>query len=258
MHIASNLRALRRDQSLSQEALAKRLHLHRSSLAKYEGGVNDPPLEMVIRMSRYFKISIDAFLTVDLSKIDSHDFIGRSQEQAMIVPIQVDASGDNVIEIVPHAAQAGYSNAYADPGFIESLDQMALPFQELHGKCRAFPIDGDSMPPYASGSYIVGRHIQRPEDIVEGNRYVLLSRDEGIVFKRIKRDKKKPHVLICHSDNPRYAPFEMSLIELVEIWEFVAAISFEDASENYLATDILSRITAMQNELTQLSSQLLE
>jgi hypothetical protein len=35
---------------------------------------------------------------------------------------------ENIIEIIPHKAQAGYLSGYADPEFIESLQHISLPF----------------------------------------------------------------------------------------------------------------------------------
>jgi hypothetical protein len=35
-----------------------------------------------------------------------------------------DQQGENIIEIIPHKAQAGYLSGYADPEFIESLQHI--------------------------------------------------------------------------------------------------------------------------------------
>jgi hypothetical protein len=59
--------------------------------------------------------------------------------------ITVSQQGRNIIEIIPLKAQAGYLSGYADPEFIESLQHIS-PFATE--KFRAFPVDGDSMPPH--------------------------------------------------------------------------------------------------------------
>ena len=250
-----NLKALRTKQRISQQALADKLFISRASLAKYEGGVNEPSLELTVKFSRYFGISVDMLVTADLEKIDHHRLV-KEKTGGIILPIQVDSQGENVIEVVPHAAQAGYTGMYSDPGFIESLDRMALPFRELHGKCRAFPIEGDSMPPYGDGSYVIGRYLSTPDRMTEGKRYVLLSRDEGIVFKRLYRDPVEDHILHLHSDNPKYQPFTMHLQEVNEIWEFVAAISFGESSDNNFAKDVMTRVEELQQEVQKLADQL--
>ena len=252
--LAKNLKLLRAEQGISQQVLADKLHISRASLAKYESLVNEPSLDLLIRISRYFRISIDMLLTIDISKYQNQFNRKASFDNTLIFPIQVDANGDNMIEVVPHHAQAGYQGNYSDPGFIESLDQMALPFQEIHGKCRAFPIDGDSMPPFASGSYVIGRQIVDSSDIKNGCRYVFLSRDEGIVFKRAYRQSQDSPTVHLHSDNPKYQAFEMSMNEIIEVWEFVGAISFQKSSENYFKQEVVSKMHELREEVTKLAS----
>jgi hypothetical protein len=36
-------------------------------------------------------------------------------DNRILLPITVDQQGENIIEIVPHKAQAGYLSGYADP-----------------------------------------------------------------------------------------------------------------------------------------------
>ena len=257
LYLSDNLRLLRRQQNISQQALAERLHISRASLAKYEGAVNEPSLDVLVRISRYFQISIDVLLTLNIGQSEVNlDKLRYSSEQSMILPIQVNQEGENVIEIVPHHAQAGYMGNYNDPGFIESLDQMALPFQALHGKCRAFPIDGDSMPPFGPGSFVVGRQILDLHSVKRGFRYVLVSRDQGIVFKRVYPDPNSRATWKLVSDNPKHEPFEIHLNEIVEVWEFVAGISFEGAGENSYAQDVIGRVQELQEQLSALASEL--
>lgn len=253
IYLSQNLRALRKDQRISQQVLADKLLVSRASLAKYEGAVNEPSLDVLLRISRYFRVTVDTLLSVDLTKHNLSSFIQGKYDGGMIMPIQVDRNGENVIEVVAHSAQAGYTGNYSDPGFIESLDQMALPFQELHGKCRAFPIQGDSMPPHEEGCYVIGRFIESRAEVTDGKRYVLVSRDEGIVFKRVYRDQEEEGCLLLHSDNPKYKPFRMPFLEIVELWEFVAAISFEHSSHNYFANEVLVKVRELQDEVQKLA-----
>jgi len=154
----------------------------RASLAKYEGAVNEPSLDVLLRISRYFKISVDCLLTVDIA---NHDLEILKNNLNMIVPIQVDHNGGDIVEIIPQDASAGYSGFYSDPEFIEALEHLYIPFLPIGDKCRAFPVKGDSMPPVIDGSYIVGKYIPSANHIKIGRRYIIVSRDEGILFKRI-------------------------------------------------------------------------
>ena len=113
-------------------------------------------------------------------------------------------------------------SGYSDPEFIEKLQQMQLPFL-TKGKFRAFPIEGDSMPPHNDKSFIVGKYIEKLSDIKEGRTYVVLSRNDGIVYKRIYRKPKRETIFIFHSDNTLYKPYEVKANEMLEIWEHVCS-----------------------------------
>ena len=244
IYLASNLKHLRTAQKLSQQSLAEKILISRSNLAKYEKGLHDPGIEVLLRMSRYFHLTIDMLLTIDLSKVDVTQLQNQNK---IILPIQVDTQGDQKIEIVPQDASAGYLGNYSDPEYIEQLEHLSLPFLPNIQNCRAFPVNGDSMPPIIDGSYIIGKYIATINEIKPGSRYIIVSRDEGIVFKRIfKIENRELHL---QSDNPRYRDFTIEGKEILEIWEFVAAITVQDSSERHFQNGLLEKIDALQTEL---------
>lgn len=242
--LANNIRYLRKDQGLSQQALADSLLLSRSNLAKYEKAVHDPGLEVLLRMSRYFNISVDVLLTVDLSKVDLKEVIGQ---RAMVLPVQVDAEGDSIVEIIPHDASAGYLGSYSDPEYIEALEHLHLPFLPTTRNCRAFPVSGDSMPPVIDGSYIIGEHVSSVTEIKVGSRYIIVSRDEGIVFKRVHAIADG--LLHLSSDNPIYPNFSIPGHDVVEVWEFMASISMQDSAARHMEHVLVDKINSLQYEL---------
>lgn len=242
--LADNIRFLRKSQSLSQQALADSLLLSRSNLAKYEKAVHDPGLEVLLRISRYFNISVDVLLTVDLSRVDLNSVVGQ---QSMVLPMQVDADGDSVVEIIPQDASAGYLGNYSDPEYIEALEHLYLPFLPKSHNCRAFPVNGDSMPPVIDGSYIVGEYVDSIQSIKIGSRYIVVSRDDGIVFKRIKA--LNDGFIHLSSDNPFYADFSIAGQDVVELWEFVASISIQDSSARHMEHVLVDKMSSLQQEL---------
>lgn len=229
-----NLKYLRAQKDISQQKMADELIVTRVSYAKYEEGNRTPPLEVVKRISQYFHISIDILVSVDLSKI-SMDKLLKMDDNRILFPITVDKNGKDNIEIVPYKARAGYMAGYSDPEFIESLQHISLPFLPK-GKYRAFPVQGDSMPPHKEGSFIVGKYIERVSEVEDGKTYVIVSKTDGIVYKRVYRKNKKENTLMLHSDNRVYKPYEIKSQELIEIWEYAASIAtkeFQPEDLNY-------------------------
>ncbi len=214
MKLAANIRVLRELKKLSQEELSIQLDITRSRLGAYEEGRNDPPIELIIRIADYFRISTDALLRADLSKSDPEALmkIGKNR---LLLPIIVDRDNNDQIEVVNLKASAGYLNGYADPEYVEKLPLMNLPFR-VTGKHRAFPIKGDSMPPLKEGSFVVGKYVESLQDIRSGSTYVLLTKTEGVVYKRVYR-KNNLNVLELHSDNKHYDPYLIKAADILEV-----------------------------------------
>lgn len=223
---SDNIRLLRNQTNISQQKLADDLIITRVRFAKYEEGKSEPPFEILKRISKYFHVSIDILLNVDLQKIPL-DSLLKMENNRILLPITIDKFGKDYIEILPYKAKAGYLSGYSDPEFIEKLQQMQLPFL-TKGKYRAFPIEGDSMPPHNDKSFIVGKFIEKLVDIKEGKTYVVLSKNDGIVYKRIYKKPKKEAVFIFHSDNIVYKPYEVKANEILEIWEHVCSFCTQE------------------------------
>lgn len=221
---SDNIRHLRVKKEVSQQYVADSLFISRDRLAKYEEGKSQPPFEILIKLSHYYYVSIDLLLTADIRKVDI-DGLMKLDDNRILLPIVVDTKGANIIEIIPHKAKAGYLNGYSDPEFVESLQHISLPFLGT-GKFRTFPVEGDSMPPHKDGSFIVGRYIENEQDVRDGRTYVLLTKNEGIVYKRLKRIDKRSFMLI--SDNNFYEPYPVQISEILEIWEYAGSIATKE------------------------------
>ena len=238
---SDNIKYLRVNKSFTQQGVADDLMITRARLLKYEDGTSQPPIELLKKISNYYHVSIDIMISVDLRKISIDDLL-LLDDNRILLPITVDRQGENFIEIIPHKAKAGYSAGYADPEFIENLQQISLPFLR-NGKFRAFPVEGDSMPPHKEGSFIVGRYVEKLGDVMDGKTYILLTKNDGIVYKRLNKNGKN---LTLQSDNKVYKPYEVKASEILEIWEYACSI----ATKEFLPDDLgIENVKDMFREL---------
>lgn len=53
------LKIIRKSKNLNQQKVAFDLNISRESLSYYENGKREPSLEMLVKMSDYFNVSID-------------------------------------------------------------------------------------------------------------------------------------------------------------------------------------------------------
>ncbi len=246
--ISSNIKHLRQIKKWSQEQLANALDSSRAKIGSYEEERCDPPMDTLIKISNLFHVSIDALVKCDLSKVETSSFISVG-ENRILFPIMVDKNNNDLVEVVTAKASAGYLNGYADPEYIENLPQMNLPFK-VTGKHRAFPIKGDSMPPLKDGSYVIGKFVESINSIRNGSTYVLITRDEGVVYKRVLKDGNYLQLI---SDNKNYEPYTIHAATLIEIWEFVCNLNMSDTKEEELNLDsIMAMLRSMRVEIESL------
>jgi len=234
---SDNIRHLRMKKEVSQEIVAERLCISRDILAKYEQGKSQAPYENLIKLSRYYHVSIDLLLTVDIRKIDMDGLI-RLDDNRIVLPITVDQNGGNLIEIIPQKAKAGYLSGYSDPEFIESLQHIALPFLR-NGKYRAFPVEGRSMPPFQEGSFIVGEYVEHLEHIKDGQTYIMLTKNDGIVYKRVYRKGKK---FLFHSDNIDFEPYEVTPSQILEAWKYACGFTTTEYEPDNIPHDTVKNL----------------
>lgn len=221
---SDNIRILRTRKNISQQKLAEDLLITRSRYVKYEAGLSEPAIDFLIRVSKYFNISIDLLVSIDIKKYPLDDMVNIA-ENRILLPVVVDSKGDNKIEIIPAKASMGYLNGYQDPEYIEGLQTLSLPFLR-NGKFRAFPAKGDSMPPYKDGTYIIGKYVENIADLKTDKTYVFITANDGIVYKRFQFHEAN---FICvKSDNNFYEPLKIPLSDIWEIWEFACSINTEE------------------------------
>lgn len=228
--IAQNLKFLRQQYQLSQQQVSDALGIRRSTYAGYEGGRVEPDIAMLRSLSDYYRLSIDALLREDLAKqgaegLKQHD-PSIQNDQMRVLAITTDKEGRENIEVINESAKAGYLTGYADPEFIEELPTLELP-NLSPGTYRAFEIQGDSMLPIRSGDLVVGQYVEKAEELTDYRRYLLLTRSEGIVFKRILRQPGNPRYITLLSDNTDYKPYSIEINEILEAWRYVVHVQQE-------------------------------
>ncbi len=243
-YISKNIKHLRNLKKLSQEGIAEELNVTRSRIGSYEENRSAPTLEFLISFSDYFKIPIDILLRNDLTKAKDFSFI-ELNNQRVLFPITVDDDNENLIEVVPVKASAGYLAGYDDPEYIEQLQKIKLPFLPT-GKHRAFPIKGDSMLPMKDGSFVIGRFVEDRSEIKSGRTYVLVTLNDGMVYKRVYNNIDLNNSLLLISDNKTYNDYSVPINEVLEIWELTCSINTQEYTQEELK---ISSILGMFNEL---------
>lgn len=253
----NNLKFLRTRLKQSQQQLADNLGIKRTQLASYELGNTTPPIEPLMRMADFFKFTVDTLLTVDLTKLgelhlrqlEAGEDVYISGGRLRVLATTVNSENKENIELVPIKARAGYTAGYNDPQYIQKLPVFQLPFLSDDRKYRAFQIEGDSMLPIKSGSYVIGEFIQDWDGVKDGDACIVLTENDGAVFKIIYNQIRKKQNLLLKSLNPLFAPYEVKIGEVKEIWKFKYYFTNEMPDELSTNELVLYKLTGIDEKL---------
>lgn len=264
MKIGINIKLLRKRLGKSQEEVANILGLTRSSYSGYENGVADPGIETLIQVSDYFKVPLDTLMRKDFNdftpseweSIDKGLYADVNGKNIRILTQMVNAEDDDLIEMIPAKARAGYSVGYADPEYLKVLPTFSLPFLSKNRKYRSFPVVGDSMPPVVEGSFVVAEFIQNWMTVKSGTPCIVVTKEEGIVFKIVYNQLTENQSFQLCSTNPMYQPYSVHANEILEIWKFVNYISPELPDVRMDDTQLGKSLSELQKEVHELKSLL--
>lgn len=71
MNLGARLRQIRKQYGLSQAQLAEILHISRQSISKWENDLSSPDVEMLLKLSDYYQLSIDELVDNPLREQES-------------------------------------------------------------------------------------------------------------------------------------------------------------------------------------------
>jgi transcriptional regulator with XRE-family HTH domain len=248
MSIANkNLKYLRKLRGWTQEEFANKLRIKRSLLGAYEEERADPRIDVLEVVADMFKLSLDDLLRKDLTE-NKGSYISKRRAQKMAI-------GRGDIPFVPVKAAAGYLAGFADPEFVDELNTFTLPML-TGGDYRAFEIVGDSMMPTPSGSVIVGEKIENLEELKTSNTYIVVSKTEGIVYKRVMKNSRQKNKFTFVSDNPAYQPYTVSAEDIVEVWQAQMVISKANTQQRWDVGQLASMVNNLQQQVSVLKKKM--
>ena len=243
-----NLRYLRKLRGWTQEEFANKLRIKRSLLGAYEEERAEPRLEVTEHICNIFKLSMEEFFLKDLSAAKGSSYLEKRRQLKMAAEVCE-------IQLVPLKAAAGYLAGYADPDFLDELNTFTLPML-APGQYRAFEIMGDSMLPTPSGSVIVCERVDDKDDIKNSQAYIVVSRNEGIVYKRIVKNNKAKAKLTLVSDNPQYEPYNINADDVLEMWKAVYVLHKPTPQPRWDVNQLATVVNTLQEQVSSLKKKL--
>ncbi|HEY1872485.1 MAG TPA: S24 family peptidase, partial [Chitinophagaceae bacterium] len=165
------------------------------------------------------------------------------------------AGGRPDIPFVPVKAAAGYLAGYADPEFVDELNTFTLPMLS-GGNYRAFEIVGDSMMPTPSGSVIVCEKVNKVEDVKSNLTYIVVSRNEGIVYKRVLKGSRTKNKFTLVSDNPAYKPYTVNSEDILEVWQAQYVIAKATQQQRWDVDHLADVVSSLHQQVSVLKKRM--
>lgn len=264
-YLADNLKFLRQTRKQSQEALAAILEVKRTTYSAYELGKAEPNLTTLLKIAEWAQLSTDYLISRPLrttlpSTIVEWQTMYRADvhgKHIRILTVRNEEPGlaGPSFEAVKSTASAGYTAGYADREFIQTLPTFRMPFLRRKLNGRTFQIKGDSMPPAPDGSWVSGIYVEDWNLIRSGMPYIVVTRENGIVFKLVENRIKEENCLRLSSTNTFYKPYNVPLEEVAEVWEFSFYLTEEFSPPEDPAQAINQAVRMLQIEVENLKSK---
>ncbi|WP_347838736.1 LexA family transcriptional regulator [uncultured Draconibacterium sp.] len=263
-YFGKNIKLLRNRKKRTQNEVATSLQLKRTTVNALENAISQPTVTHLQAFSKYFGIAIDTLINVDMQQLSESQFTDLHNgfdvfirgSNLRVIATTVDSDNNDNIELVNEKAKAGYVNCFADPEYIGKLPVFQLPFLSKEKKYRAFSIEGDSMLPIPDQSIVIGEFIQDFYHIKSNEAYIIVTRNEGIVFKMVENNIATQQSLHLVSLNKAFEPYNLSIGEVTEAWKFVCYLNTQIPEPESDLARLMKQMSEMQHTLTMLDKKI--
>jgi transcriptional regulator with XRE-family HTH domain len=264
IYFAGNIKLLRKRRKRTQDDVAFSTRIKRPTLSGYENSGVLPSVENLLVLSDYFGVAADTLLRVDLSRLSDYQLsqLERGSDvyvrgsNIRVLATTVDKNNRENIELVTEKAKAGYTTGFADPEYIKELPRFQLPFLSANKKYRSFQVSGDSMLPIPDGAWITGEFVQDWGSIISGQPYIILTLNDGVVFKIVESQLEERGVLRLYSLNSLYQPYDVNMADVREVWRFRNFISEEIPGEGGTQQSLARMVMELKKDVEEIKGRI--
>ncbi|TBW28336.1 S24 family peptidase [Gramella sp. KN1008] len=188
VEIGKRIKKLRQENNLSQTNVAEILFITQAAYSLIENSQNGIVAEHLVKLSKLYDVSADYILTGE----DNYIKIGRES---------------GFIPLLRTHAHAGFIKAMTKDSFYDIKDWFRIPGFNPSEEQLLFEVEGNSMAPTLfAGDVLVCQLQHNTDKILDGSAVVLIT-VEGIMVKRLRRDKDSEYWMV-ENDNEAHGEID--------------------------------------------------
>lgn len=225
--IGRNIKKIRSVKKLSQNSFAELFNLTRASVGAYEEERAEPKLEIIVSIAKYFNISIDHFITKELTINEIyHIDVFKDYVTSNTNSPQSQQLLKNSARLVTLDKIQEYINNIGNKQFLSSLDIVKLPY-DSDSELLAFEHYGCEMHYYQSGIFqgdilycklidsvlTTELKINALYVIVTNGRLIMRRLYQQGPYLTFKPDNSLNEIITLHFD------------EIIELWEVIGVFT---------------------------------
>lgn len=198
--VGENIKRLREARNLTQEQLAAKSGVKRTSITTYETTEHQPSIETAKKLCRVFGISVEDLFTSDLAIKKIKVTEGQERHPKPIYNVEGTAGALVVFQ-------------QEKPEFIEGYIDIPQ-FQDCDFYIKVF---GNSMyPKYCNGDLVACRELKDRNIIPYGEAYLIITQEHRMI-KYIDGSKNGKE-LVLRSEHPDFKPFPLNRKDILFLY----------------------------------------
>lgn len=169
-------------------------------------------------------------------------------------PDSIITQAEEHVVYIPVQARADYWQKHGDIDYIKSLRSFKMPFLTKE-TFRCFEVQGNSMAQtFYDGDFVFGTSIKGVSEIRNNEVYVLVSKTNGVILKRVLKSTKQPHKLVLKSDNKdgNFPDLMLDSEDIMEIWKVIMYVSKQIAQP----MNIFETLHELEKKIMNLESKI--
>jgi hypothetical protein len=112
------------------------------------------------------------------------------------------------------------------------------------------------MIPIPDKSWVTGEYVENWSLLRTNYPYIVLTLDDGIVFKVVENRIKQDGKLRLISLNPMYETYEIEASQVKEVWKFVHYISSEMPEANMPKEKLMEEVQSLKQQVLAIQTKL--